>query len=186
MLGHEPTELEWQAINNKKESADLKFVFVETKTGICCKPSCKLEVTNKEHIRILESENEALAAGYKPCKKCKPGGIKMTNEAWTDQMNAYMDTYYKEHITLKSLAEQFHGSPFHLQRVYKSTKGYTPTEYLQKVRIKEAKKLLCKTSETIETVGHLVGLHNTSYFITLFKNFEGITPKQYKKALEGR
>ncbi|MEG0381122.1 MAG: AraC family transcriptional regulator, partial [Kurthia sp.] len=156
------------------------FVYVENSTKICCRPSCPSKTPEIENIRIYSNVDLALEAGYRPCKRCKPGGMKVTECEWTDQMNEYMDKHYSTHITLQLLADTFHGSPYHLQRVYKKTKGYTPTEYLQKVRIKQAIQLLEETYLSVEDVGHKVGLHNTSYFITLFKNIIGTTPKQYK------
>lgn len=185
MLGRKPTEFEWQAITMKNPKVDHEFVYAITTTKIFCKPSCTSCKPNVEDVRIYKNSELAIEAGYRPCKRCKPNGLKISNEDWANQMNAYMDQFYQEHITLRILADQFHSSPYHLQRVYKAAKGYTPTEYLQKVRIQRAIELLKHTYLSVEEVGHQVGLHNTSYFITLFKNLVGTTPKQYKKSLEG-
>lgn len=184
MLGRTPTEFEWQAIQMRTSSVDREFVYAITTTKIFCKPSCPSCKPDVEHVRIYKNSDLAMESGYYPCKRCKPGGLKLSNQDWTNQMNAYMDQYYQEHITLRVLADEFHSSPYHLQRIYKSVKGYTPTEYLQKVRIQRAVELLKHTYLSVEEIGHQVGLHNTSYFITLFKNLVGTTPKQYKKTLE--
>jgi len=186
MLGSVPTEIEWQAIVDNNTKVDKEFVYAVTSTKICCRPSCPSKNTNKENVRIYRNVELAMEAGFRPCKRCKPGGIRLPDDIWTDQMNQYMDQNYTEHITLQFLADTFHGSPYHLQRVYKKAKGYSPTEYLQKVRINKAVELLQNTGLSVEEIGHQVGLHNTSYFITLFKSLVGTTPKQYKKTLEGR
>ncbi|MBQ0140285.1 MAG: methylphosphotriester-DNA--protein-cysteine methyltransferase family protein [Kurthia sp.] len=186
MLGHIPTDTEWQAIVEKDESFDGKLIYADTSTKICCHPSCKSKTPDRQNVRVYKLLEQAMELGNKPCKRCKPGGIKISDVEWTDQMNRYMDQNYTEHITLQLLADEFHGSPYHLQRVYKQTKGYTPTEYLQKLRIEHAITLLKETYATVEEVGHRIGLHNTSYFITLFKKITGSTPKQYKKIVEGR
>ncbi|GEK33534.1 bifunctional transcriptional activator/DNA repair enzyme AdaA [Kurthia sibirica] len=180
MLGRVPTEIEWESIITNNKTVDKDFVYAVSSTKICCRPSCPSRTPKIENVRIYESVDLAIEAGYRPCKRCKPGGIRLPESEWTDQMNEYMDVHFEDHITLQFLADEFHGSPYHLQRVYKKAKGYTPTEYLQQVRIKNAIKLLEETYLSVEDVGHKVGLHNTSYFITLFKNIVGTTPKQYK------
>lgn len=186
MLGHIPTDKEWQAIVTKDQAFDSELVYVETKTKIFCQPSCKSKTPERQNIRIYEFAEQAFELGYNPCKRCKPGGMKISDLEWTNQMNGYMEQNFSEHITLQLLADKFHGSPYHLQRIYKQAQGYTPTEYLQNVRIKRAITLLKETYATVEEVGHQIGLHNTSYFITLFKKITGTTPKQYKKIIEGR
>lgn len=186
MLGHIPTDTEWEAIETKDKAFDEKLIYTELTAEICCYPSCKSKTPERQNVRVYKFVEPAIEAGYKPCKRCKPGGIKISNAEWTDQMNNYMNRNYTEHITLQLLADKFHGSPYHLQRIYKQVKGYTPTEYLQNIRIEHAITLLKETYATIEEVGHRVGLHNTSYFITLFKKITGTTPKQFKKIIEGR
>lgn len=186
MQGRIPTDLEWQAITTNDLKADKNFIYAVMTTKICCHPSCKSKLPNRENVRIYNNVAAALEGGFRACKRCKPSGERLSDKDWTNQMNDYMDCHYADHITLQFLAEAFHGSPFHLQRVYKSEQGFTPTEYLQKVRINQAIVLLQQSPMSIEEVGHEVGLHNTSYFITLFKKIVGTTPKQYKKTLEGR
>lgn len=186
MLGRIPTDLEWQAIATNDPKANKEFIYAVNTTKVCCRPSCRSKLPNRENVRIYNSIALALEAGYRPCKRCKPNGQKLPDKEWTDQMNDYIDRHYTEHITLQLLAEEFHGSQYHLQRVYKNAQGFTPTEYLQKVRIEHAKTLLKESYDSVEDVGHQVGLHNTSYFITLFKKLVGTTPKQFKKTVESR
>lgn len=186
MQGRIPTDFEWQAIATNDLQANKDFIYAVMTTKICCHPSCKSKLPNRENVRIYNNVAAALEGGFRPCKRCKPSGERLSDKDWTNQMNEYMDRHFNEHITLQVLAEAFHGSPFHLQRVYKNEQGFTPTEYLQKVRINEAITLLNESTLSIEEVGNKVGLHNTSYFITLFKKMMGTTPKQYKKTLEGR
>ena len=47
------------------------FVAVKT-TGIFCRPTCTARKPNKENIEYFSSTSEALLAGYRPCKRCRP------------------------------------------------------------------------------------------------------------------
>ena len=56
--------------------------------------------------------------------------------------------------------------------------------YINKKRIYKSLKLLGSTNLSIEEIGDLVGLDNTSYFYKLFKKEIGISPKQYRNSLK--
>ncbi|MNZ84779.1 Bifunctional transcriptional activator/DNA repair enzyme AdaA [compost metagenome] len=86
-----------------------------------------------------------------------------------------------ENLSLAHLAQISHGSPYHLHRTFKKTTGQTPGEYIQRIRIGHAKELLISSQLSISEVGEKVGLHNTPYFITLFKKLTGVTPARYRQ-----
>lgn len=175
------TDERWQAIINNNESYDDLFIYAVTSTGIFCRPSCKSRDPKKENVRIFKNTDEAIADGFRPCKRCKPGGLRLPDEEWAIQIGEYIDEHYREPLTLEILADNCHGSPFHLQRTFKRIAGLTPVEYIQKVRILKAKHELATTDKSVAEVGLRVGLPSPSYFITLFKKKTGQTPKQYRK-----
>jgi AraC family transcriptional regulator of adaptative response / methylphosphotriester-DNA alkyltransferase methyltransferase len=53
--------------------------------------------------------------------------------------------------------------------------------YIQQVRGNEAKEYLIQTNKAIADIAICVGRPNTPYFITLFKNYIGYTPAQYRQ-----
>jgi AraC family transcriptional regulator, regulatory protein of adaptative response / methylphosphotriester-DNA alkyltransferase methyltransferase len=174
------TNERWQAITQNDQSYDAVFIYAVTSTGICCRPSCKSRNPKKVNVRIFNNVIEAQAAGFRPCKRCKPGGLRLPDEEWTTQIKEYINANYHEPLSLEILADMCHGSPYHLQRTFKRIAGLTPAEYIQQVRISNAMKELSTNSKSISEVGFTVGLPNTPYFITLFKNITGQTPKQYQ------
>ena len=174
------TDERWQAITGNDKSYDAIFIYAVKSTGICCRPSCKSRDPKKENVRIFNNVDEALSAGFRPCKRCKPGGIRLPDEEWIAPVKAYINTHYHEPLPLEILADMCHGSPYHLQRTFKRIVGVTPAEYIQQVRISNAMKELRTTDKSIAEIGFTVGLPNTPYFITLFKKKTGQTPKQYR------
>lgn len=177
------TDERWQAITHNDKSYDDIFIYAVQSTGICCRPSCKSRDPKKENIRIFNDVNEALSNGFRPCKRCKPGGIQLPDEEWTAKIKAYINKNYHEALSLEILADMCHGSPYHLQRTFKGIIGLTPAEYIQRVRISNAMKELSTNNKSIAEIGFAVGLPNTPYFITLFKSHTGQTPKQYQKTI---
>ncbi|MGG0655922.1 bifunctional transcriptional activator/DNA repair enzyme AdaA [Rummeliibacillus pycnus] len=179
-FGTTPTQEEWIAITSNNRSYDGKFIYAVTSTGICCRPSCKSRSPKFENVRIFQNIEAATEAGFKPCKRCKPSGLRIPDEEWVTQINDYIEQHFHEHITLDILADACHGSPYHLQRIYKKVTGNTPLDYIQHQRMEKAKLLLKTTDQKVEQIGRVVGFSNTPYFITLFKKFTGSTPRKYR------
>jgi AraC family transcriptional regulator of adaptative response/methylated-DNA-[protein]-cysteine methyltransferase len=66
-----PSEM-YQALKNKDSSYDgLFFVGVKT-TGIFCRPTCPAKKPKEENVEFFPSVREALSAGYRACKRCRP------------------------------------------------------------------------------------------------------------------
>jgi AraC family transcriptional regulator, regulatory protein of adaptative response / methylphosphotriester-DNA alkyltransferase methyltransferase len=171
----------WKAIVECDPAYDETFLYGVKTTGIYCRPSCKSREPKKENVQLFKNSYMALEANFRPCKRCKPEGHTQPNEDWVGQIAGWLDVHYSEPITLETLAELFHGSPFHLQRLFKKVKGMSPTEYIQKVRLEKAMALLDESEMTVTEIASSVGFRSTSYFVTLFKEKFGCTPAAYRK-----
>jgi transcriptional regulator GlxA family with amidase domain len=66
-------------------------------------------------------------------------------------------------------------------RRFKIATGYSPMEYVQTLRIEEAKHLLETTSTPVEMVAVEVGYEDPNFFRRLFKRQVGITPARYRQ-----
>ena len=92
----------------------------------------------------------------------------------------YINNHYKEAITLSTISQQFYISACHFSRTFKKTTGLSFTEYLNNVRIKEARKLLHKKDISITRVAELTGFNNNTHFNRVFKSIMGMSPINYK------
>ena len=171
----------WKAIVENDSSYDDRFFYGVVTTGIFCRPSCKSRAPRIENVVIFKNAKMALSEKFRPCKRCKPEGLRLPDHEWVQQIVEWIDQNFNKHISLEKLAEVGHGSPYHLQRTFKRLKGMSPLEYIQQVRIDKAIHFLMTTNKTISNIGMAVGLSNTPYFITLFKNKTGFTPVEYRK-----
>lgn len=177
-----PAADKWQAIISNDSSFDGVFFYGVKTTGIFCRPSCKSKEPKRENTCVFQTAQQALEARFRPCKRCKPTGSRLPDDDWIEQIAHYADNHYKQPLTLRSFSEIGHGSPYHLQRTFKRVKGMTPSEYLQHIRIENAKKLLGNSTLSVSDIGSKVGIPNTSYFITLFKKKTGCTPADYRQS----
>ncbi|MDM5211141.1 bifunctional transcriptional activator/DNA repair enzyme AdaA [Peribacillus sp. NJ4] len=172
----------WKAIMDCDAAYDDQFLYGVKTTGIFCRPSCKSRVPNKENVKIFKNAKIALEDDFRPCKRCKPEGLNLPTEEWVEQIAEWIDTHYSEPLTLIRLADISHGSPYHLQRSFKRVKGISPTEYIQRLRLEKATRLLENSEQSIYEIGLAAGFSSTPYFITLFKRKMGNTPSGYRKA----
>lgn len=67
------------------------------------------------------------------------------------------------------------------KRRFKQATGYSPLEYVQQLRIEEAKRRLERTDRSIEDIGCEVGYENPAFFRRLFKRVTGVTPGSYRR-----
>jgi AraC family transcriptional regulator len=94
----------------------------------------------------------------------------------------FMEEHLEGAVTLAEVAECAGLSPFHFARAFKRTTGLTPHQYLVKLRVERAKRLLARRDLTIAEVGHRAGFKNQSHFTTLFRRLTSVTPGDYRKA----
>ncbi|WP_269411408.1 bifunctional transcriptional activator/DNA repair enzyme AdaA [Lentibacillus daqui] len=176
-----PTEEQRKAIIENDKSYDDQFFYAVKTTKIFCRPSCKSRVPNFDNVRIFLTAENAIKAGYRPCKRCKSGGGRLPDEEWVAHVELYIKENYTKPLTLDKIADNCHGSPYHLHRVFKSIRGITPLEYLQQIRMSKAKEYLLHTEFPIQEIGELVGIANASRFSTLFKEKNKQTPRDFRK-----
>jgi two-component system response regulator YesN len=91
---------------------------------------------------------------------------------------------YKKKIKLIDISKAIYLSPYYLSHIFKKETGSTLLEYLTKVRIEEAKRLLESTPWNTTRISFEVGYSDQSYFCKVFKKSEGISASDYKKRMK--
>ncbi|MDP4248258.1 MAG: helix-hairpin-helix domain-containing protein [Bacteroidota bacterium] len=94
----------------------------------------------------------------------------------------HMKDHLDEDITLETLSRVCHISPFHFLRLFKSAYEATPREYLTRLRLKKACRLLKKTKRPVGLIMVSCGFENQSSFIRLFKKEFKVTPLAFRRA----
>ncbi|OAX50797.1 helix-turn-helix transcriptional regulator [Paenibacillus sp. AD87] len=83
--------------------------------------------------------------------------------------------------TNSGIAKQLNLSVDHMAKLFKQIAGMPPNEYIQSIRLSEARKLLRETDHSIEAVGVQSGYPDIHYFSRMFRKYEGISPREYRK-----
>ena len=62
----------WERVVARDASADGAFVYSVKSTGVYCRPSCPSRLASRKNVRFHAGPAEAKAAGFRPCKRCRP------------------------------------------------------------------------------------------------------------------
>lgn len=98
---------------------------------------------------------------------------------------AYLRQHYAEDLTNEALAEALHFHPNYIVRCMKDIYRCTPMEYLQTIRLEQAKLLLVKTEFAVADIAERVGFRYAPYFSACFKKYAGLPPLAFRKRYSG-
>lgn len=94
----------------------------------------------------------------------------------------YIKHHYDKPIEREELARIASLSASYFSTIFKKVTGYTPTQYITKVRIDNAKHYLQTSDMTISEVARTVGFQDPLYFGKVFASHTGLPPREYRKA----
>lgn len=133
-----------------------------------CMTASQLEAVSNEFIRDYASR----VHNMKRFAKCSPQ-IRLCCE--------YIDTHPGDKLTLEELAQKAGYSPFHMSRKFHKEMNCSIIEYIQRSKLDRAKYLLTHTDQSVDDISAELGFNSRSYFTTVFKNQEGMTPSDYRR-----
>lgn len=96
------------------------------------------------------------------------------------QVQEFIEENFRQSIQISSLAAMVNITPRTLNRRFQSAVAMRPIEYIQAVRIEQAKRLLELGDVTIKSLAEQVGYDDISSFTRLFKRATELTPKEYQ------
>lgn len=97
-----------------------------------------------------------------------------------DQVREYIELNFDKNISRTDIANKFYLNPDYLSRTFNKETGLSIPEYQTKLRINKA-VLLLQSGMSVSETAALVGYDNYSYFSTVYKKSEGVTPAEYRK-----
>ncbi len=93
----------------------------------------------------------------------------------------HIQTHLEEEISLHTLAERAHLSPFHFHRIFKSATGETPKAYTQRLRLERSAFQMLIREATILEIAVSCGFRSHETYSRAFKRHFGLNPKVYRK-----
>ena len=99
----------------------------------------------------------------------------------TVAVRRYIENHYREPLTLDLLAANVHMNKFHLAHTFSKEFGIYPINYIQQLRIRESKDLLCTTDYPLTQIASMCGFSSSSYFSQRFRTCTGMSPAEFRK-----
>lgn len=99
---------------------------------------------------------------------------------YISSLTEFLAQNYSGEISLEDMSAQCGLSKYHFLRTFKQYTGFTPYDYLNTLRITQAKNLLTDTDIPAYKIGQLVGFSGEAAFIRQFKLKTGLTPGAYR------
>ncbi|WP_410012268.1 bifunctional DNA-binding transcriptional regulator/O6-methylguanine-DNA methyltransferase Ada [Sodalis sp. C49] len=182
-----PTEQDprWQAIVARDKAADGRFVYAVRTTGIFCSPSCPSRLPLAANVLFFANAEDALRAGFRPCKRCRQGRPSLAAEQAAKIQLAcrYIDGA-EGMPTLAELAQQAALSPFHFHRLFKSVTGLTPKAYAVARRNQRVRQRLAGDASVTDAVLES-GFNSQGRFYAGADALLGMTPTAYRAGGKG-
>lgn len=96
---------------------------------------------------------------------------------------SYMYTHYTEKITLQDLAKMEHLNMYYISHVIRKTTGLNFQKFMNYIRMEYSEKELYDNRLTLTQISENCGFSSPAYFNKIFKEWHGVTPSAYRKAI---
>ncbi|MFT4560427.1 MAG: AraC family transcriptional regulator of adaptative response [Gammaproteobacteria bacterium] len=170
----------WIAVLARDPDADGRFYYAVKTTGVYCRPSCASRLARFENVTFYSTCEQAEAAGYRSCLRCKPDerSIRECNADRVAQACGILEQC-DESMPLNELAARVDMSPYHFHRVFKTTTGLTPRQYASECRANRVRNSLAGTGSVTSAIFD-AGYSSSSRFYERCDDFLGMTPSDYR------
>lgn len=170
----------WTSVVNRDASADGRFWYSVRTTGVYCRPSCGSRQPRRENVAFHASREDARAAGFRPCKRCKPDDAPLAEQHAAAIARVCREIEQAEvKPSLDRLAEVAGMSRFHFHRVFKALTGVTPSAYADAHRDGRVRGELAR-GESVTSAIYGAGYNSSGRFYENATGRLGMTPSAFK------
>jgi AraC family transcriptional regulator of adaptative response/methylated-DNA-[protein]-cysteine methyltransferase len=170
----------WASVVARDRGADGRFYYSVATTGVYCRPSCGSRRANPVNVRFHRTRMDAERAGFRACKRCRPGEppIEKRQAALVAEACRAIEAS-ESRPGLAHLARQAGLSRHHFHRIFKAVTGLTPRDYADAHRTRRVRDGL-KRSTTVTEAIYEAGFNSGGRFYAQSAQILGMTPTDYR------
>ncbi|WP_138752574.1 response regulator [Paenibacillus sinopodophylli] len=158
-----------------------KMLSVYLQTHVDGSPSSSLESVLNISFD-LDSIREYLLTVLASTADLLKEGSAYSSENVIENIKTYIDKNFIKDLTLEKVSSLFYLNPSYLSFLFKEKIGQNFTDYINQLRIEQAKLLLKGTDNKVYKVAKQLGFDNPKYFFRVFKKMTGLTPEEFRKS----
>ncbi len=155
------------------ESAGVHPLYIDSISG-----KFAIQIEQAQSIGELEALYEEMAQVY--CTTVRDLALAALSPLVKEAVTSIRFTI-DQPLSLSHIADTLGVHPSYLSRAFKKEMGMTLTNYINKLRIEEAKYLLDSGNASVTEAALSVGYNDPNYFSKVFTKLEHVTPQEYRK-----
>ncbi|UTP38117.1 bifunctional DNA-binding transcriptional regulator/O6-methylguanine-DNA methyltransferase Ada [Phenylobacterium sp. LH3H17] len=170
----------WAAVLAKDHAANDLFFYSVRTTGVYCRASCAARPARRENVAFHQTTADAKAAGFRPCKRCRPDEPAMAERhaAMVGEACRAIEAA-EEAPSLAALSSLAGMSPYYFHRVFKSITGVTPKAYAEGLRTRKVREALT-AGGTVTGAIYDAGFNSGGRFYAKSAQVLGMTPTRFR------
>ena len=175
----------WEAVLRRDRTADGRFFYSVRTTGVYCRPSCGARRARRENVRFHLTASDAEAAGFRPCKRCRPtepSDAERQTQAIATACRMIEDA--EQPPTLDELAAAVGLNRFYFHRLFRAITGMTPKAYADAHRGKRVRHELSRRSTVTDAI-YSAGFNSNGRFYAASSDILGMTPTSFRTGGRG-
>jgi AraC family transcriptional regulator of adaptative response/methylated-DNA-[protein]-cysteine methyltransferase len=173
----------WEQVLARDRRADGQFVYAVQSTGIYCKPSCASRRPSRSNVRFFVSCEDAEAAGFRACLRCKPALKHPVDDAQVDAIGRaarMLRSDSDQHLSLDEIARSVGLSRFALSRGFRRMLGVTPADFARAQRRERLRNKLAMNRSSVTEAIYAAGFGSSSRLYESTADTLGMKPSTMK------
>ena len=168
----------YAALVERDPAYDGIFFTGVRSTGIFCRPTCPAKKPQRNNVEYFSTVGEALASGYRPCRRCRPMEPRGSAPNWLSPLLAEVAQDPSARMRDRDLEERGL-DPLRVRRWFQRNFRMTFHAYQRAMRLGHALKHL-QNGQDVTATAFDTGFDSLSGFNSAFARFAGSAPSQSK------
>lgn len=156
--------------------ADLNWMMEQVRAELMAPRASALRVQGLAQVIAAH-----LARNYAELSNARSAGSPSLPGFKLKQVTDWIERHLAEQFDLAQLAAQAGLSKFHFHRLFKGAVGMSPAKYQSAARLKEARRRLRETRQSVVAIALDLGYASPSHFAQVFRRETGMTPSDYRQ-----